>query len=182
MIFSAPSGAGKSTIVSHLMKKFPVLGFSISATSRQPRENEVNGREYYFLSTDEFRKKIAENEFIEYEEVYEGYYYGTLKSEVERLWNEGKVIVFDIDVKGGLNLKKLYGNTALAVFIKPPSIEVLRERLIKRGSEDSASLERRIKKAEYELTFESQFDKVLVNDSLERCLKEAELITEDFLS
>ncbi|MEN6569610.1 MAG: guanylate kinase [Rikenellaceae bacterium] len=182
MIFSAPSGAGKSTIVSHLMKKFPILGFSISATSRQPRENEVNGREYYFLSTDEFRKKIAENEFIEYEEVYEGYYYGTLKSEVERLWNEGKVIVFDIDVKGGLNLKKLYGNAALAVFIKPPSIEVLRERLLKRGSEDSESLERRIKKAEYELTFESQFDKVLVNDCLERCLKEAEQITEDFLS
>ncbi|HRR49987.1 MAG TPA: guanylate kinase [Bacteroidales bacterium] len=182
MIFSAPSGAGKSTIVSHLMKKFPVLGFSISATSRQPRENEVNGREYYFLSTEEFRKKIANNEFVEYEEVYKGYYYGTLKSEVERLWNEGKVIVFDIDVKGGLNLKKLYGDAALAVFIKPPSIEVLRERLVKRGSEDSASLERRIKKAEYELTFESQFDKVLVNDSLEQCLKEAEQITEEFLS
>ncbi|MEA5006243.1 MAG: guanylate kinase [Rikenellaceae bacterium] len=182
IIFSAPSGAGKSTIVSHLMNRFPVLGFSVSATSRAPRGAEINGKEYYFFTTEEFKDKIDNDEFIEYEEVYKGSYYGTLKSEIVRLWNNGKIIVFDIDVVGGVNLKNLFGESALSVFIKPPSLEVLRERLAGRGTEDNESVESRIKKAQYELTFENKFDKVLINDNLEDCLKEADKITEEFIS
>ncbi len=182
IIFSAPSGAGKSTIVTHLMKRYPVLGFSVSATSRAPRGAEVNGKEYYFFTTEEFKKKIDNKEFVEYEEVYKGSYYGTLKSEIDRLWNNGKIIVFDIDVVGGVNLKNLFGESALSVFIKPPSLEILRERLTGRGTEDTESVEKRVKKAQYELTFEGKFDEVLINDNLEVCLKEAEIITEKFIS
>ncbi len=182
MIFSAPSGAGKSTIVAHLMKRFPVLGFSVSATSRAPRGEESNGKEYYFFNTEEFKKKIANNEFIEYEEVYKGFYYGTLKSEIDKLWSQGKIILFDIDVVGGVNLKKLFGESALSVFIKPPSLEVLRERLTGRGTEDNESVERRLTKAQYELSFEDKFDVILINDKLEDCLGEAERITEEFIS
>lgn len=182
IIFSAPSGAGKSTIVTHLMKKYPVLGFSVSATSRAPRGTEVNGKEYYFFTTDEFKKKIDNKEFVEYEEVYKGSYYGTLKSEIDRLWKNGKIIVFDIDVVGGVNLKNLFGESALSVFIKPPSLDVLRERLTERGTEDPESVEKRVKKAQYELTFEDKFDEVLINDNLDKCLKEAERITVKFIS
>jgi guanylate kinase len=182
IIFSAPSGAGKSTVVTHLMKRYPVLGFSVSATSRAPRGAEINGKEYYFFTTEEFKKKIDNKEFVEYEEVYKGSYYGTLKSEIDRLWNNGKIIVFDIDVVGGVNLKNLFGESALSVFIKPPSMEVLRERLTARGTEDPESVEKRVKKAQYELTFEDKFDEVLINDNLDKCLKEAERITEKFIS
>jgi len=181
MIFSAPSGSGKSTIVRHLMDRYPMLGFSVSATSRQPRGEETDGKEYYFLSVDDFKKRIKNNEFVEYQEVYKGCYYGTLKSEVERLWNDGKTILFDIDVVGAVNLKKLYGDDALALFVKPPSIEVLRERLVNRGTESEDAIEKRVIKAEYELSFENQFDKILVNDKLEDCLEEARKITEEFL-
>lgn len=182
LIFSAPSGAGKTTVVRHLLEKFKFLEFSISATSRLPRGEEKNGREYYFLSKEEFRKSIEEDKFVEYEEVYAGFFYGTLKSEVERIWSKGSVIVFDIDVKGAVNLKKLYGKNALSVFVKPPSIEVLRERLISRGTETKESIQRRIAKAEEELSYADQFDIVLVNGNLDKCLLEAEEVVNRFHS
>ena len=174
IIFSAPSGAGKSTIVGHLLKKFPVLEFSVSATSRKPRGEEVDGKHYYFFSTDQFESKIRNGEFVEYEEVYAGSYYGTLKSEVERIWDKGNIIIFDIDVKGGVNLKRLYGANAMAIFIQPPSIEELRKRLIGRGTDSAEAIERRVAKAAEELTYAGKFDKIIVNDSLEVALKEAE--------
>lgn len=174
IIFSAPSGAGKSTIVGHLLKKFPFLEFSVSATSRKPRGEEVDGKHYYFFSTDQFESKIRNGEFVEYEEVYAGSYYGTLKSEVERIWDKGNIIIFDIDVKGGVNLKRLYGANAIAIFIQPPSIEELRKRLIGRGTDSAEAIERRVAKAAEELTYAGKFDKIIVNDSLEVALKEAE--------
>ncbi|MBE6230459.1 MAG: guanylate kinase [Bacteroidales bacterium] len=174
IIFSAPSGAGKSTIVGHLLKKFPFLEFSVSATSRKPRGEEVDGKHYYFFSTDQFESKIRNGEFVEYEEVYAGSYYGTLKSEVERIWDKGNIIIFDIDVKGGVNLKRLYGANAMAIFIQPPSIEELRKRLIGRGTDSAEAIERRVAKAAEELTYAGKFDKIIVNDSLEVALKEAE--------
>ena len=174
IIFSAPSGAGKSTIVGHLLKKFPFLEFSVSATSRKPRGEEVDGKHYYFFSTDQFESKIRNGEFVEYEEVYAGSYYGTLKNEVERIWDKGNIIIFDIDVKGGVNLKRLYGANAMAIFIQPPSIEELRKRLIGRGTDSAEAIERRVAKAAEELTYASKFDKIIVNDSLEVALKEAE--------
>ncbi|MDD2584117.1 MAG: guanylate kinase [Bacteroidales bacterium] len=180
IIFSAPSGAGKSTVVKHLMKEFPNLGFSISATSRKPRGKEQHGREYYFLSPQEFVKKIENNEFVEYEEVYTNLHYGTLKSEVERIWAEGKIAIFDIDVKGGINLKKLYGNSALSIFIMPPSIEVLKERLLLRGTETPKSMELRLAKAAQEIKHSNQFDTTLINDNLEQCLLKAEEIVRKF--
>ncbi|MCK9305317.1 MAG: guanylate kinase [Bacteroidales bacterium] len=182
VIFSAPSGSGKSTIVKHLLGKYNNLGFSVSATSRAPRGSEQDGKEYYFLTPDLFRKYISEDKFVEYEEVYDGLFYGTLRSEVERIWNEGRVVLFDIDVKGGLNLKKLYGDNALSVFIKAPSLEILRERLVKRGTDTPEAIEKRVDKARYELSFEPGFDKVIVNDILSDCLLEAEKTTESFLS
>jgi len=180
IILSAPSGAGKSTVVAHLMKTFPNLGFSISATSRKPRGEEQNGREYYFLSPELFIKKIEANEFIEYEEVYTNLHYGTLKSEVERIWNQDKIVVFDIDVKGGINLKKLYGNKALSIFIMPPSIDVLKERLLARGTETPESMELRLAKASQEIEYSNKFDTVLINDNLEQCLVKAQEIVDNF--
>lgn len=183
VIFTAPSGAGKTTIVRHLLGRYKrQLGFSISATTRQKREHEVDGVDYYFLSVEDFRERISQGEFVEWEEVYTDQLYGTLKSEIERLRNEGKHIVFDIEVNGATNIKKMYGDDCLAVFIKPPSFNVLVERLKNRKSEDAKSLQKRIARMKRELSFESSFDKVLVNDLLSVACKEAEIIIESFLN
>lgn len=182
IIFSAPSGAGKSTIVNHLLGLHPELEFSISATSRAPRGKEQHGVEYYFYSTDEFRQMIADDKFVEYEEVYAGSYYGTLKSEVERIWAKGHVIIFDIDVQGGVNLKRIFGDKAFSVFIQAPSVEVLRERLIGRGTDSAEAIERRVAKAASEMEFAAgKFDYVLVNDDLATSKAEAERILDEFL-
>ena len=180
IIFSAPSGAGKSTIVRHLLTKFNCLEFSVSATSRAPRGQEVDGKDYYFFSTEEFEDKIRKGDFVEYEEVYKGSYYGTLVSEVQRIWEKGNIIIFDIDVKGGVNLKRLYGENALAVFIQPPSVEELRNRLVGRGTDAPEAIERRVAKAEEELTYADKFDVVLINDRLEEALATAEKIVGEF--
>jgi guanylate kinase len=182
LIFCAPSGAGKSTIVQHLMKMEAKLAFSISCTSRKPRQGELHGREYYFLTPQQFKEKIENKEFVEWEEVYPDQFYGTLKSEVERIWDEGFHALFDIDVMGGLNLKESFGDKALSIFVKPPSIEVLEERLRSRGTDDEESLQKRIGKAAYELSFAPRFDRILVNDSLEKALAEAEALLGEFLS
>ncbi len=182
LVFSAPSGSGKSTIVNHILSLYPdSMEFSISATSRAPRGEEQHGREYYFLSTEEFRQLIKEDKFVEFEEVYEGRFYGTLKSECERIWNAGHVIIFDVDVKGGVNLKKYFGDAALSVFIKAPSVEVLRERLINRGTDSPEAIEERVAKAEEEMEYAPQFDYVLVNDDLKTAFAESEKLVEDFL-
>lgn len=182
IIFSAPSGAGKSTIVNHLLELFPELEFSISATSRAPRGSEMHGKEYYFLSTDEFRKLIAEDSFVEYEEVYAGSFYGTLKSEVERIWQKGNTIIFDIDVQGGVNLKRFFGEKALSVFIQAPSVEILRNRLIGRGTDTEEAIEKRVAKAASEMEFAAgKFDYVLINDDLATAKAEAEKVIGDFL-
>lgn len=180
IIFSAPSGAGKSTIVGHLLRKFPFLEFSISATSRPPRGTEKDGVEYYFFSEQQFRDLIAKDAFVEYEEVYPGSFYGTLRSEVERIWNKGHVILFDIDVKGGVNLKRIFGDNAMSVFIKPPSVEELRHRLEGRGTDSEEAIARRVAKAGQELLFENCFDKVLINDDLQKALAEAETLVREF--
>lgn len=181
IIFSAPSGSGKTTIVKHLLDNNPDLGFSISASTRDKRgRTEQNGKDYYFLPPQEFKKKIDNNEFVEWEEVYEGNFYGTLKSEIERVWSEGKNVIFDVDVKGGLNLKKYFGDNALAVFVKVPSLEVLKARLNDRGTETRESLSRRLFKAEFEMTFCDRFDVVLVNENLEKSLAEAQRLYDDF--
>jgi len=182
VIFSAPSGSGKSTIVNHILGLHPEMEFSVSATSRAPRGQEQNGKEYWFFSTEEFRDLIEKDSFVEYEEVYAGSYYGTLKSEVEKIWGKNHVIIFDVDVKGGVNLKKYFGENALSVFIQAPSVEVLRERLIKRGTDSAEAIERRVAKAADEMTYAPQFDYVLVNDDLETAFKEAEKIVDEFLS
>ena len=182
LIFSAPSGSGKSTIVNHILGIYPdSMEFSVSATSRPPRGEEQNGREYYFMTADEFRKLIEEDKFVEYEEVYDGRFYGTLKSECERIWGAGHVIIFDVDVKGGVSLKKYFGDAALSIFIKAPSVEVLRERLIKRGTDSLEEIEQRVAKAEQELAYAPQFDYVLVNDELATAYAESEKVVEDFL-
>lgn len=181
IIFSAPSGSGKTTIVKHLLKNNSDLGFSISASTRDKRgRTEENGKDYYFLTPRDFKKKIDNNEFVEWEEVYEGNFYGTLKSEIDRVWREGKNVIFDVDVKGGLNLKKYFGDRALAVFVKVPSLEVLRERLHDRGTETQESLSRRLFKAEFEMGFSDKFDVVLVNENLEKSLAEAQRLYEEF--
>jgi len=182
IIISAPSGAGKSTIVHRLMERFPGLGFSVSACSRPPRGDEVDGVDYDFLSADEFRTRIRRNEFVEWQEVYPGNYYGTLKSELERLRGEGKVPLFDVDVVGAVSLKIYFGPPALAIFIQPPSLEVLEERLRKRGTDREESLQKRIAKAEKEMTYAQQFDAVVVNDDLGRAIKEAEQLVEVWLT
>ena len=182
LIFSAPSGSGKSTIVNHILGLYPdSMEFSVSATSRAPRGEEQHGREYYFLTTEEFREMIAQDKFVEFEEVYEGRFYGTLKSECERIWAAGHVIIFDVDVKGVVNLKKYFGDAALAVFIKAPSVEVLRERLVKRGTDSPEAIEERIAKAEEEMAYAPKFDYVLVNDDLNTAYAESEKVVEDFL-
>lgn len=181
LIFSAPSGSGKSTIVSHLLGLHPEVEFSVSATSRKPRGVEKNGVEYWFMTPNKFRRLIDEDKFVEYEEVYPGRFYGTLKSEVERIWAKGNVIIFDVDVKGGVNLKKYFGDKALSVFIQAPSVEVLRERLINRKTDSMEDIEKRVAKAEEELTYAPLFDKVLVNDDLKTALDEAEAMVSDFL-
>lgn len=182
IIFSAPSGAGKSTIVNHILGLHPELEFSISATSRQPRGSEQHGIEYYFYSADEFRKMIAEDRFVEHEEVYPGSFYGTLKSEVERIWAKGHAIVFDIDVQGGVNLKRIFGEQAFSILIQAPSVEILRERLVGRGTDTEEAIERRVAKAASEMEFaKGKFDHVLVNDDLQTAFAEAEKIIEDFM-
>ena len=182
VIFSAPSGAGKSTVVNHLLALHPELEFSISATSRAPRGQEQHGVEYYFFTSEEFRQMIAEEKFVEFEEVYAGSFYGTLKSEVERIWAKGHTIIFDIDVQGGVNLKRIFGDQALSVFIQAPSVEVLRKRLVGRGTDTEEAIERRVAKAASEMEFaEGRFDHVLVNDDLQKAFKEAEMIIDEFL-
>ena len=182
VIFSAPSGSGKSTIVSHILKLHPELKFSVSAASRAPRGDEKNGVAYWFISADEFRKRIANNEFVEYEEVYPGSFYGTLKSEVERIWDNGDAIIFDVDVKGGVNLKKYFGDRALSVFIQAPSVEVLRQRLVSRATDSQEAIERRVAKAAEEMTYADKFDHIIVNDDLQKAYADAERLVSDFLS
>lgn len=181
ILFSGPSGSGKTTIVHHLLKTIPSLGFSISATTRTIRPNEKNGVDYYFLTKEDFKNKIDNGEFLESEEVYKDLFYGTLRSEVERIWSENKSVIFDIDVIGALNIKKIYGDSALAVIVVPPSMEKLKERLQKRATENEESFAKRIEKAEHELTYKKQFDKIIVNDDLEDSFKEAGKIILDFL-
>ena len=181
IIFSAPSGAGKSTIVNYLLGCGLNLHFSVSATSRPPRGTEQDGVEYFFLSPEEFRKRIAGGEFLEYEEVYENRYYGTLKAQVERQLEAGQNVVFDVDVVGGCNLKKFYGNRALSLFIQPPGIEVLRQRLVSRGTDSPEVIESRIAKAEFELGFAPEFDVVIVNDDLEKAKSETLQVVRMFI-
>lgn len=181
LIFSAPSGSGKTTVVKHLMESLSDrLGFSVSATTRKPRPGEENGREYHFLSENEFREHINNNEFLEYEEVYQGILYGTLWSEVRKIWDQERIVVFDVDVKGGLNLKKEFGDRALAIFLRPPSIDVLMERLIKRSTEVEHELNERINKARYELSFEDRYDVVVVNDILEETFERCTFLVNEF--
>lgn len=182
IIFSAPSGSGKTTIVKHLLDINPKLGFSISACTRDKRgRNEKNGKDYFFLTPQDFKKKIDEDEFIEWEEVYAGNFYGTLKSEIERIWSEGRHVIFDVDVKGGLNLKKYFGDKALAVFVKVPSLDVLKSRLTDRNTESEDSLSRRVFKARFEMGFEDQFDVTLVNEDLDESLAKAEKLVDTFI-
>lgn len=181
VIFSAPSGSGKTTIVRELLKRFPQFEFSISATSRQPRGVEQNGVDYYFLSGDEFRERVERGEFVEWEEVYAGTCYGTLRSEMERIWQKGNVIVFDVDVMGGINLKRLFAADACSIFIMPPSIEELERRLRGRGTDSEEVIRKRISKADFELSKAPEFDHVVVNDTLAEAVEEATQIIETFL-
>jgi guanylate kinase len=182
IIFSAPSGAGKTTIVKHLLSVNPNLGFSISACTRDKRgRTEVNGKDYYFITPEDFKKRIAGDEFVEWEEVYEGAFYGTLKSEIERIWQSGKHAILDVDVKGGLSIKHFYKERALAVFVKPPSIEELANRLQARNTDSASSISSRVFKAKFEMAFEDQFDEVIVNDNLETACAKAEKLVNDFL-
>lgn len=182
IIFSAPSGAGKTTIVKYLLQQDLNLEFSVSATSRERRHTETDGKDYYFLSADEFRRKIENEEFLEWEEVYEGIYYGTLKSEVERICSKGSNVIFDVDVVGGCNIKKYYGTKALAIFVQPPSIEELRKRLISRSTDSVEVIEKRVAKASYELTFSNQFDCIIVNEELSLAYQEAEKCIRAFIA
>ena len=181
IIFSAPSGSGKSTIINYLLTQNLNLAFSISATSRDPRGDEQNGKEYYFLSPEEFRKRIANDEFLEYEEVYTDKFYGTLKSEVQRLTDSGKNVIFDVDVLGGVNIKNYYGDQALSIFIQPPGIEELRRRLTGRATDAPEVIEKRIERAEFELSFAPRFDAIIVNDDLEKAQSETLLVIREFL-
>ncbi|MBU2554540.1 MAG: guanylate kinase [Bacteroidetes bacterium] len=182
IVFSAPSGAGKTTIVREVMKVVPNLSFSVSATSRRPRVGEVEGLDYYFLSVEDFKLRIKQNAFVEWEEVYPDRFYGTLKMEVERIRNEGRNVLFDVDVLGGLNIKKLFGTEALALFIAPPTIDELRSRLITRASDTTEDIEIRLKKAAYEMSFSNQFDVVIINHDLQKAVKEVVGVIKSFLS
>ena len=181
LIFSAPSGSGKTTIVKHLLKHFPELEFSISATSRAPRGEERDGVDYYFMDAAEFAARVEQGEFVEWEEVYKGTCYGTLKAEIDRIWDRGHVVVFDVDVVGALNIKKLFGEQALSVFIMPPSVAELRLRLAGRAPDSPEAIERRLAKAEQEIGYAERFDRVIVNDDLETAYAEAVLAVGDFL-
>ncbi|MEM6830580.1 MAG: guanylate kinase [Bacteroidota bacterium] len=182
IIFSAPSGAGKTTIVKHLVAKIPSLRFSISATTREARSNEADGVDYYFLTPEEFKKRVAQNMVLEWEEVYQGTFYGSLRSEVDRIWSEGNHVIFDVDVKGGMNLKEKLGDQALAIFVKVENVEVLSERLRKRNTESEESLLKRVDKAVLEMKEERHFEEVLLNHDLDTVLKKAEHLVTDFLS
>ncbi|HOR40962.1 MAG TPA: guanylate kinase [Paludibacteraceae bacterium] len=182
IVLSAPSGAGKTTIMRYLLQQDLSLSFSISATTRQPRGTEVHGKDYYFFSVEDFRQKIADGAFVEYEEVYPGCFYGTLKSEVERLTSQGKHVVFDVDVVGGVNIKKMYGKRALTIFVQPPSIEALQQRLQTRATDTPEMIATRIAKAAYEMTFAQQFDVVIVNEDLPKAQQEAEQVIRNFLA
>uniref|UniRef100_UPI0040483C03 guanylate kinase n=1 Tax=Algoriphagus sp. TaxID=1872435 RepID=UPI0040483C03 len=182
IIFSAPSGSGKTSLVKYLMQHVPQLGFSISACTRDRRgRHEVHGRDYYFLSIEEFKQKIDQDAFVEWEEVYAGNFYGTLKEEVHRIWKEGKAVIFDVDVKGGLALKHYFGEQALAIFVKVPSLEVLESRLQDRGTETEETLSRRVYKAKFEMTFEPQFDVTVLNDEFARSSAETIALVTEFL-
>lgn len=182
VIFSAPSGSGKTTLAKHVLASINNISFSISACSRKARIGEIDGLDYYFLPIEEFKKKAFNNEFIEWEEVYEDHFYGTLASEVERIRNKGNHVLFDVDVVGGVNIKKEYGKEALAIFVKPPSVDVLINRLTSRSTDSSEAINTRIKKAEYELSFENQFDVTIVNDDLESAKKQTLKIVNDFIN
>lgn len=182
LIFSAPSGSGKTTIVKRLVADNPDLEFSISASTRDRRgRQEIHGKDYYFLSPQEFKEKIDNDEFVEWQEVYAGNFYGTLKSEIHRIWKEGKSVIFDVDVKGGLNLKEYFGDQALAIFVKVPSMEILEQRLRSRGTESEDSLSRRLFKAKFEMSFEDHFDEVLLNEDLEESCLQAQKLYRDFV-
>lgn len=181
LLFCGPSGSGKTTIVRHLLDTDPRLAFSISATTRPKRETETDGVDYHFISVNEFKRRIDAGEFVEWEEVYKDRFYGTLRSEVDRLWRENKVVVFDVDVEGGLQLKKTFGELLLAVFVMPPSVEALHQRLTARQSETPESLKARVGKAEHELTYAFRFDRVIVNDTLEHALEEAKQVVSEFI-
>ncbi|MBN2892576.1 MAG: guanylate kinase [Bacteroidales bacterium] len=182
IIVSAPSGAGKTTLVKELMQEEELkLMFSISAASRKPRENEINGKDYHFLSVDNFKEKIKNDEFIEWEEVYNNQFYGTLKSEVKRVWNLNKNLIFDVDVKGGLNIKKTFPENSISIFIKPPSIEELKKRLQKRGTETEESFKKRIEKAKFEMTFANEFDVTITNDNLKKAIDEIKKVVGNFI-
>jgi len=182
IIFSAPSGSGKTTIVKYLIDKNPILGFSISACTRPQRSNEINGFDYYFLTPYDFQEKVKRGEFVEWEEVYENGFYGTLESEIDRLWSLGKHVIFDVDVKGALNLKRLYQEKALSIFVKVPSYEILEARLKNRGTESDASMELRLAKVREEMNYEHKFDKVLLNNDLDIAFVEAQQMVDKFLS
>jgi guanylate kinase len=182
IIFSAPSGAGKTTIVRHLLKKIPALEFSISATTRQRRGDEVDAKDYYFISKEDFLHRIANKEFVEFEEVYSGTFYGTLRSEIDRIWDNGKHVIFDIDVEGGLHLKKKYEERALAIFVQPPSMDILIERLTSRGTDSEEKLKERFAKAGKELEYANQFDIILPNNDLNIACREAEKLVLEFLN
>jgi guanylate kinase len=181
ILFCGPSGSGKTTITRHLLENFPELSFSVSATTRHKRPNEIHGKDYYFLTVHEFKQKIATGEFVEWEEVYKDLFYGTLKSEIERIWKENKAVTFDVDVEGGLKIKKIFHDNLLAVFVKPLSVDVLRKRLTERNTESEQSLRVRIEKAVHELTYENRFDHVIVNDTLEHALEQANKLVSEFL-
>tara|TARA_Y100000287_G_scaffold38245_1_gene29049 strand:+ start:1614 stop:2180 length:567 start_codon:yes stop_codon:yes gene_type:complete len=181
IVFSAPSGAGKTTLVKYILKTFSEIQFSISATSRKARGEERDGKDYYFLSDQEFKARIKNDEFIEYEEVYGGNYYGTLKSEVDRIWKDKKIAIFDIDVVGGANIKGMFPDETLSIFVMPPSIEILRERLIERGDVSKEEIDVRIKKAESELDYASKFDNIIINNDLEESKKIALTLIKEFI-
>lgn len=182
IIFSAPSGSGKTTLVKHCLQQFPQLQFSVSATTRALRGEEIHGKDYFFLSVEAFKKLISENAFVEYEEVYHDKFYGTLKSEVERIWQIGKTVIFDVDVKGGIALKKYFGDKALSVFIMPPSIEELERRLVSRATDDAETIKTRVEKASEEMTFKEQFDVTVVNNDLAEAKNTTEKMLQNFLN
>lgn len=182
IIFAAPSGSGKTSIVKEIMRLNPKLKFSVSATTRKIRDNELNGRDYHFISIEDFKHKIEKDEFVEYQEVYTNQYYGTLKSELEKIWSQGDTVLFDVDVVGGVNLKKIFGERALSVFVKPPSLEVLKERLVNRNTENQESLNIRLNKAESELLYQTEYDYILANDDFSSAVNEINQKIVNFIS